>query len=258
MILAAPRRALPERGADHRRRRCRPRIRASGRWSSRRPPIRPMPNGRTRNRNSSPCSSCGTPSTNSCAAPDEQQAAAPGAAPTSSPTCACASGATSMASCMPCAPSTAGRRTSKPATYDAIHQALLAGLLGNLGLQGGGEPALPRRARHPVPDPSGLGAGARRPGSGSWRRRSPRPRASSDAASRASNRSGWRQVGAHLVKRHVYEPHWEKKAGQVVGLGAGHAPRRAASSGTGACTTARFDPELCRDIFIRQALVTAR
>jgi ATP-dependent helicase HrpA len=51
---------------------------------------------------------------------------------TSSRRCACASGATSTASC------TRWRRArwkenQIPATYDAIHRALLAGLLGNIG-----------------------------------------------------------------------------------------------------------------------------
>ncbi|WP_131110323.1 ATP-dependent RNA helicase HrpA [Sulfuricystis thermophila] len=62
------------------------------------------------------------------------------------------------------------------------------------------------------------------------------------------------QVGAHLIRRHVYEPHWEKNAGQVVayervtlhGLTL-HAKRR--------IHYGPMDPKLAREILIRGALV---
>ena len=62
------------------------------------------------------------------------------------------------------------------------------------------------------------------------------------------------QVGAHLLRRHVYEPHWEKGPGQVVawervtlyGLVL-HAKRR--------INYGPKDPKLGREIFIRDALV---
>jgi ATP-dependent helicase HrpA len=65
------------------------------------------------------------------------------------------------------------------------------------------------------------------------------------------------QVGGHLIRKHVYEPHWEKGPGQVVawervtlhGLMI-HAKRRVHYGPS--------DPKLAREILIREALVKAR
>ena len=62
------------------------------------------------------------------------------------------------------------------------------------------------------------------------------------------------EIGAHLIRRHVFEPHWEKGAGQVVawervtlhGLLI-HAKRRV--------HYATMDARLSREILIRHALV---
>ena len=62
------------------------------------------------------------------------------------------------------------RENEKDAGYDTIHQALLAGLLGNIGFKSttkaansaarqAGRRQLPGRARHQAVDPSRLGAG---------------------------------------------------------------------------------------------------
>ncbi len=62
------------------------------------------------------------------------------------------------------------------------------------------------------------------------------------------------EVGAHLIKRSVYEPHWEKKFGAVRAWERGvlHGitlyPRRAVSY-------ANVDPKLCRELLIREGLV---
>lgn len=45
-----------------------------------------------------------------------------------------------------------------PANYDAVHRALLSGLLGNIGCKSGRFWPLPRCARHEIPDPPRIGA----------------------------------------------------------------------------------------------------
>ena len=148
------------------------------------------------------------------------------------------------------------KENDKPAAYDAIHRALLAGLLGNIGLKSEAEPHyLGARGIRFYPHPgSALAKKA-----GKWIMC-----AELVETSRLFGRCLARiepewleQVGAHLVKRHVYEPHWEKTAGQVM------AWERATIHGLllyarRPVAYARFDPKLCRDIFIRDALVTAR
>jgi ATP-dependent helicase HrpA len=78
------------------------------------------------------------------------------------------------------------------------------------------------------------------------------------AASRKIEPEWLEQVGGHLIRKHVYEPHWEKGPGQVVawervtlhGLMI-HAKRRVHYGPS--------DPQLAREILIREALVaTAR
>ena len=84
------------------------------------------------------------------------------------------------------------RVNEKPATYEQVHRALIAGLLGNIGMQGRGGGRIPRRARHQVLR-SFPGRGcARSSRSGWWRRSSSRRRGSTRAAPRASSRNGWR------------------------------------------------------------------
>jgi ATP-dependent helicase HrpA len=163
---------------------------------------------------------------------------------------------------------------TEPAPYEPLHRALLAGLLGNLGCRAPDEPYY-------------LGTHATRfwlhPGSGLARRSSARQQA--DAAAQASARveaSGsarwvmaaemvdtgrlyartvaridpaWiEQVAAHLIKRSWSEPHWEKRAGQVVAFERGvmygltlYAQRRV--------HYAAIDPRLSRELMIREALV---
>jgi ATP-dependent helicase HrpA len=62
------------------------------------------------------------------------------------------------------------------------------------------------------------------------------------------------EVGAHLIKRHYYDPHWEKKAAQVAAwerstlYGLVINPKRRIHFGP-------MNPEEAREVFIRQALV---
>ena len=135
--------------------------------------------------------------------------------------------------------------------YRAIHRALLAGLLGNVGLR----------------DEEGSYTGARgikfwvHPGS--WTKKPGRWIVAAElvettrlfARTVASIEPRWlEEIGAHLLKRSRSDPHWEKDRGEVVALERGtlyglpvYANRRV--------PFAPFDPDLARDLFIRSALV---
>ncbi|HMY06949.1 MAG TPA: ATP-dependent RNA helicase HrpA, partial [Accumulibacter sp.] len=145
------------------------------------------------------------------------------------------------------------RENQVPATYDAIHRALLAGLLGNIGCK---------------TEDSAHYLGARggkfliHPGSplqkkaGKWLvagEISETTRLFARCVARID--PPWlEQVGAHLLKRSWFDPHWEKKAMQAIAFeritlyGLVVDPRRRVNFGP-------IDPAQAREIFIRQALV---
>jgi ATP-dependent helicase HrpA len=145
------------------------------------------------------------------------------------------------------------RINAAPATYEQIHSALLAGLLGNIGLKSDDEDwYLGARGikfwRHP-------GANlAKKPGR--WL-----VAAELVETTRLFGRGlaaiepQWiERVGGHLLKKQLLEPHWEKKAGEVVAL------ERATLYGVPVyagrrVNFAKIDPVLSREIFIREALV---
>ncbi len=145
--------------------------------------------------------------------------------------------------------------------YEAIHKALLAGLLGHLGCKVEEEAG----ARGPQ---AGAYLGAR--GIKFW------PHPGSSLAKKAGKwivaaelvdtsrlfarclariEPEWlEEVGAHLVRRQVYEPHWEKGAGAV------RAWERATLHGLTLYSRRGvayrdIDPALCRVLFIREGLV---
>ena len=142
-----------------------------------------------------------------------------------------------------------------PGSYEAIHKALLTGLLGNVGLIN-------------EEDKNYLGARGIRftihPGSalvkkaGRWIMAAELVETSRlFARCIARIEPEWlEQVGAHLVRSHIYDPHWEKGPGQVAawervtlhGLMI-HARRRVHYG--------PIDPKLSREILIRSALVEA-
>ena len=157
------------------------------------------------------------------------------------------------------------KENTVPAHYEAIHKALLTGLLGHVGCRIEEEQGS-RTA------PSGAYQGAR--GIKFW----PHPGASFSKAlgkktgkwivcaelvdtTRVFGRCIARiepewleEVGAHLIARHVFDPHWSKSAGSV----------RAWERGTlhGIVLYARrpvgyrdTDPALCRELLIREGLV---
>ncbi len=146
------------------------------------------------------------------------------------------------------------KESELPGTYDAIHQALLAGLLGNLGCKA---------------DESGFYLGARgiryliHPSSplqkkaGKWIMA-----AEITETTRLFGRCVARiepdwleKVGAHLIKRQYFDAHWEKKSMQVSGwerttlYGVVINPKRRIHYGPMA-------PAESREIFIRQGLVS--
>ncbi|MEK7736274.1 MAG: ATP-dependent RNA helicase HrpA, partial [Pseudomonadota bacterium] len=153
------------------------------------------------------------------------------------------------------------KENRQPAAFDAIHRALLAGLLGNIGLKSEDE---------------GHYLGARgikfyiHPGStlvkkaGRWIMAAELMETSRlFARCVARIEPEWlEQVGVHLVKRHVYEPHWEKSSGQVVAWERAtlhglllYAKRRVQFGRPGAADVAAGETKLARDLFIRGALV---
>jgi len=148
-----------------------------------------------------------------------------------------------------------------PASYEAIHQALLSGLLGNIGLKS---------------EEEGHYLGARgikfhlHPGSalvkkaGRWIMSAELVETSRlFARCVAKIEPEWlEKVGAHLARRHVYEPHWEKSSGQVVAWERAtlhglllYAKRRVQFGRPGAADAPLGDTQLARKLFIRGALV---
>jgi ATP-dependent helicase HrpA len=142
-------------------------------------------------------------------------------------------------------------RPEQASGYRAIHRALLAGLLGNVGMR----------------DEEGAYTGARgikfwvHPGS--WTKKPGKWIVAAElvettrlfARTVASIEPRWlEEIGAHLLKRSLSDPHWEKDRGEVVALERGtlyglpvYVNRRV--------PFAPHDADLARDIFIRSALV---
>jgi len=145
------------------------------------------------------------------------------------------------------------RLNDKPASYEQLHLAMLAGLLGNVGQKHETEDLyLGARGikfyRHPGANLS------KRPGR--WI-----VCAELVETTRLFGRGiagiepQWlEQVGGHLIKKQLLDPHWEKKAAQVTAL------ERATLYGLVVYSNrrtdyGRVDPAGAREIFIREALV---
>jgi ATP-dependent helicase HrpA len=145
---------------------------------------------------------------------------------------------------------------TQPAGYEALHLSLLAGLLGNVGC----------KLEEDSAQGEYLGARGikffRHPGAhlkkkpGRWimaaelvetTRLFGRGLANIDPA--------WlEQVGGHLLKKQMLEPHWEKKAGEVVALERATLYGLVVYNGR-RVNFGRLDPRAAREIFIREALV---
>jgi len=154
------------------------------------------------------------------------------------------------------------RLNASPATYEQIHVSMLAGLLGNVGCR------IEAAAGAGQADAGGEYLGAR----GIKFHRHP--------AAHLSKRPGrwivcaelvettrlfgrgiatiepqWiEQVGSHLLKKQLLDPHWEKKAGEVVALERATLYGLVVYSGR-RVHYGRVDPQAAREIFIRAALV---
>jgi ATP-dependent helicase HrpA len=145
------------------------------------------------------------------------------------------------------------RLNASPATYEQIHLALLAGLLGNIGCKADDDEwYLGARGikfwRHPGAHLS------KKPGR--WL-----VAAELVETTRLFGRGlaaiepQWiERVGGHLLKKQLLEPHWEKKAAEVVALERATLYGLVVYSGR-RVNFARIDPVLAREIFIREALV---
>ena len=154
------------------------------------------------------------------------------------------------------------KENTQPANYEAIHKALLAGLLGNIGCKADeGESA----GKGPQAG-SYLGARGTRfwphPGSSLAKKAGKWIMAAEQVeTSRLFGRCIARiepewveEVGGHLIKRQVFEPHWSKSSGAVRAWERGTLyglviyPRRGVAYRD-------IDPALCRELFIREGLV---
>ncbi|MCG1041241.1 ATP-dependent RNA helicase HrpA [Mycetohabitans sp. B8] len=145
------------------------------------------------------------------------------------------------------------RLNESEATFEQIHHALLTGLLGNIGLKADDDPHYlgARGIRFFVWPGSTLAKKA-----GRWVMAAELVETTRlYARTVARIEPEWiERVGGHLIKRSVAEPHWEKKAAQVVAFERGtlyglpvYQRRRIAFGAQ--------DPARARELFIRGALV---
>ncbi|MET0089042.1 MAG: ATP-dependent RNA helicase HrpA [Candidatus Thiodiazotropha sp.] len=144
------------------------------------------------------------------------------------------------------------RENAAESAYEEIHQALLSGLLSQIGFKGQGHEYLgARNTRFYV-----------YPGSGLFKKQPKWVMAAElvettklYARTLAQIQPEWvERAAGHLLKRSYSEPHWERKRGQVAGyekvtlFGLTLVPRRKINFSP-------VDPVVAREIFIRSALV---
>ena len=149
---------------------------------------------------------------------------------------------------------------SKPATYEQLHTALLAGMLGNVGCK------LDEPAQGTGPSGQYLGARGIKffPHPGAQLRKRPGKWVVCAELVETTRLFGrgmahiepqWlERVAEHVLRRQLLDPHWEKRSGDVVAL------ERATLYGlvvySGRRTSyAKADPRAAREVFIREALV---
>jgi len=143
--------------------------------------------------------------------------------------------------------------STQAATYEQIHKALLTGFLGNIGYKSveGNEYLGPREIRfHIAPNSVLAKKGAK------WIVAAEIVETTKlYARTVARIEPAWlEEVAAHLIKRHYYDPHWEKKAAQVAAFerstlfGLLLNPKKRVHYGP-------MNVEESRSVFIREALV---
>ena len=153
------------------------------------------------------------------------------------------------------------KENDKDAGYDAIHQALLTGLLGNIGFKSDDAKGRPKPGEGNYQGARGIKLSIH-PGS-ALAKKGPKWIMAAEltdtgrllARTVAEVRPEWIEAaGQHLLTRMYIEPHWEKEGVRVVAFervslyGITLAPRRKIHYG-------RIDPVLSRELFIRGALV---
>ncbi|MCQ9373049.1 ATP-dependent RNA helicase HrpA [Methyloversatilis sp. XJ19-13] len=149
------------------------------------------------------------------------------------------------------------KENERPAEFDALHRALLTGLLGNLGLRiedarAGEPPYLGARGIKFWPHP---GSALAKKG-GKWIMTAELVETTRlFARCIARIEPEWvEEVGAHLLRRSTYEPHWSKSRGETVAWersvihGITLYAKRAVQYG-------KTDPVLARELLIREGLV---
>ncbi len=145
------------------------------------------------------------------------------------------------------------RLNGSPATYEQLHLAMLAGLLGNIGLKSEDEDwYLGARGikfhRHPGAHLS------KKPGRWIVAAELVETTRLFGRGIAAIEPQWLPGIAGHLIKTQLLEPHWEKKAGEVIAL------ERATLYGIVIYSNRRVnfglvDPAAAREIFIREALV---
>ncbi|HQR11924.1 MAG TPA: ATP-dependent RNA helicase HrpA [Casimicrobiaceae bacterium] len=152
--------------------------------------------------------------------------------------------------------------TPDAARYATLHKAVLAGLLGNIGVKADTEEYYlgARGLRFHLHPGSGLakkgGAGAARGGTAKWLLAAELTETSRLFARCAAKvEPEWiEEVAGDRVTRDHFEPHWEEKRGEVIAservslYGLTLVARRPVSFGS-------IDPKSAREVFIREALV---
>jgi ATP-dependent helicase HrpA len=142
---------------------------------------------------------------------------------------------------------------TKPASYEQIHMSMLAGLLGNVGCKQDEEDVyLGARGikfyRHPGAHLS------KKPGR--WTVVSELVETTRLFGRGIANiEANWlEQVGAHLLRKQLLDPHWEKKSAEVIALERATLYGLVVYSGR-RVPFGKVDPQSAREIFIREALV---
>ncbi|HET8849938.1 MAG TPA: ATP-dependent RNA helicase HrpA [Marinobacter sp.] len=138
------------------------------------------------------------------------------------------------------------------ASYETVHKAILAGLLGQVATKIEKREYLATRNRKVLIFPGSKVAKS----APKWLVAAEIVETSKVFARMvAAIQPEWIEpLGSHVVKRHYFEPHWEQKRAQVMGYekvtlyGLDVVPRRRIAY-------AKIDPKECRDLFIRRALV---
>ena len=145
---------------------------------------------------------------------------------------------------------------AKPATYEQIHLSMLAGLLGNVGCKQDDEDVYLgalgiKFYRHPGAHLS------KKPGR--WTVVSELVETTRlFGRGIAGIEPPWlEQVGSHLLKKQLLDPHWEKKSAEVIALERATLYGLVVYSGR-RVPFGKIDPQTAREIFIREGLVQAQ